>query len=139
MESKPLYTAGEVVNIFANPEIEDKVIAKVKLLNYQSTSFSFVLEDNELSKDLNKVYCLELWEAEILESYSTDIGIRLIEGNKVIVKLRVLHTVGQKALYSTEPSEEKVQFQDNFKILPDIDTSYWASRVDGSELTSEVY
>ena len=135
----PVHIPGTEMLIFANPEIEDKAILKVRLLNYIETSDSFVLDDNELSKDLNKVYCLELWEADILEYYTSERPVRPIVGNKGIVKLRVLYTVGQRALYSSQPAEEREQSRDSFRLLPDQDISYWNSRVDDSELFSEAF
>lgn len=139
MEGNPLHVPESIVEIFANPEIEDKVIAKVRLIAYKHTSLPYILDDNPLSKDLNKVYASEVWEAEVVEVVNLTNAIGPKMGQRVIVKLRVLYMVGQKTIYSSEPTEEKVQFQDNFKILEDVDTSFWDSRVDGSELTSQLY
>lgn len=92
-----------------------------------------MLEDNILSKDLNKVYYVEYWLVKVEDSATLPVGYTAIFG------VRTFYTVGQRTIYSQEPAEEIVPLRDSFRLLEDYDISFWASRVDGSELQSEAF
>lgn len=129
-----LHKPGEQVEVYSDPEVNVGPLAKVELISFIRTGLPFVIEDNKVSKDLNKVYNLEFWLATVVESKNKHFPV----GYATIFPIRVFNTVGQTTEYSNEPSQVKV-IKDDFTIIEDYDTSFWEKRVEDSELSGSLY
>ena len=108
-----LHKPGEQVEVYSDPEVNVGPLAKVELISFIRTGLPFVIEDNKVSKDLNKVYNLEFWLATVVESKNKHFPV----GYATIFPIRVFNTVGQTTEYSNEPSQVKVIKELKLKIL----------------------
>lgn len=129
-----LHKPGELIDAYSDPEVNVGPLGKIELISFIRTGLPFVIEDNKVSKDLNKVYNLEFWLATIVESKNKHFPV----GYATIFPIRVFNTVGQTTEYSNEPSQVRV-IKDDFTVIEDYDTSFWENRVEDSELSGSLY
>lgn len=126
---KKVFNVGETLDIYRFPETRSEYLGRGKLMKYVRTSMPILPKVSKVSEDLNLSYVLEYW-------------IVSIEGKTALHGIMRPHKIGlaPSGVNTREQmdSEESVISED-FKILPGYDTSFWDSRVTGSELRSSMY
>lgn len=129
---EPQYKVGDEVDLYLDYQNNGLCIGKGRLVEFISIGLPFLLEDNPITKKLNKVYVAETWVVEIINStmYS--------KGFTKEFKIRVLHGIGPTDS-GYEGTPEINLIRDKFRIIEDYDTSFWSNRVDESEVTGELY
>lgn len=127
---KKVFKAGDIVDVYLDPQTRKEFMGKGKLIEYVRTSDPFIIERNEITEKLNLNYVLEYWRMN-LNGVEVIRGIRRIE-NIGITSSNFL----EEHIFNNTPATTLV---DRFVSLPDYDTSEWDSRVDETEISGEMY
>lgn len=126
---KKVFNVGETLDIYRFPETKTEHLGRGKLIRYVRTSMPILPKAHKVTEDLNLSYVLEYWIVQLdgknaLHGILRPYGIGLVPSG-----------VNTKEQMNSEDSP----ISEDFKILPDYDTSFWDTRVTGSELRGSMY
>lgn len=124
------FRVGDVVDIYHNAQTREGPEGKAKLLKYVRTSDPFILTANPVSEKLTLSYILEYW-------------IVKLDDRILLRPIRAVNSIGEASsnfyeehIFDNTPT---TNLTDNFYILEDCDTSFWDSRVSGTECSGSMY